>query len=162
MAYLLDTGILLRLADLRDIQHAVVFESVQKLISKSEELLTATQNVAEFCNVITRPIANNGMCQSPQDAIKILEAEIQTICTTIPENDLVYSEFKRLVSTYSVAGKQVHGARLVAIMLAWQIESILTLNDRDFRRYEPEGIKIITPAELIARLELEPATISAQ
>jgi hypothetical protein len=36
------------------------------------------------------------------------------------------------------------------MMLAWQIESILTLNDRDFRRYEPEGIKIVTPAELIA------------
>jgi hypothetical protein len=36
------------------------------------------------------------------------------------------------------------------MMLAWQIENILTLNDHDFRRYEPEGIKIVTPADLIS------------
>jgi hypothetical protein len=36
-------------------------------------------------------------------------------------------------------------------MLAWQIETVLTLNERDFRRYEPEGITIVTPAQLIAR-----------
>ena len=47
-----------------------------------------------------------------------------------------------------VSGKQVHDARLVAMMLAWQIDSILTLNDRDFRRYEPEGIRIVTPDSL--------------
>ena len=62
----------------------------------------------------------------------------------------MYQEFKRLIATYNVSGKQVHDARLVAMMLAWQIEKILTLNDRDFRRYEPEGITIVTPAELIA------------
>jgi hypothetical protein len=56
----------------------------------------------------------------------------------------------RILIHYNVSGKQVHDARLVAMMLAWQIESILTLNDRDFRRYELEGIKIVTPMELIA------------
>jgi hypothetical protein len=38
----------------------------------------------------------------------------------------------------------------VAMMLTWQIENVLTLNDRDFRRYEPEGIRTVTPAEVIA------------
>jgi hypothetical protein len=39
----------------------------------------------------------------------------------------------------------VHDARLAAMMLAWQVDSILTLNDRDFRRYEPEGIQVMNP-----------------
>jgi hypothetical protein len=34
-------------------------------------------------------------------------------------------------------------------MLSWQVENVLTLNDRDFRRYEPEGITIVAPASLV-------------
>jgi hypothetical protein len=57
---------------------------------------------------------------------------------------------KRLIAKYAVSGKQVHDARLVAMMLVWQIEQVLTLNDRDFRRYEPEGITVVTPASITA------------
>jgi hypothetical protein len=58
--------------------------------------------------------------------------------------------FRRLLTKYSVVGKQVHDARLVAMMLIWQIDNVLTLNERNFRRFEPDGIAIITPASLIA------------
>jgi hypothetical protein len=44
-----------------------------------------------------------------------------------------------------------HDARLVARMLVWQIENILTLNSRDFQRYQTEGINLVTPACIIAR-----------
>jgi hypothetical protein len=37
-------------------------------------------------------------------------------------------------------------------MLTWQVDNILTLNDRHFRRFEPEGINVVTPAELIPPL----------
>ena len=63
----------------------------------------------------------------------------------ISEREPAYTEFKRLVSTYNVTSKQVHDARLVAMMLIWQVENILTLNDQDFRRYQPEGITVVTP-----------------
>ena len=72
------------------------------------------------------------------------------ICGVIEEVEKAHSTFLKILSTYCVVGKQVHDARLVAMMLAWQIDNILTLNDRDFRRYESEGIKVVTPAELIA------------
>jgi hypothetical protein len=55
---------------------------------------------------------------------------------------------KRLIATYCVIGKQVHDARLIAVMLIWQVENLLTLNERDFQRYAPEGITIVTPASL--------------
>lgn len=35
-------------------------------------------------------------------------------------------------------------------MLTWQIENLLTLNDRHFRRYEPEGITVATPNDLLS------------
>ena len=151
MPYLLDTSVLLRLVDKNDPQHATVRGAVRKLIGDREELLITTQNVAEFCNVATRPVANSGFGRSPIDALGILEREIEPICSIIAEPDVVYGELKRLVAKYGVVGKQVHDTRLVAMMLVWQIENVLTLNDRDFRRYEPEGIKTFTPASIATR-----------
>jgi predicted nucleic acid-binding protein len=148
MAYLLDTGILLRVADRQDAQHELVSRAVRLLISHQEELVITTQNVAEFCNVATRPVVNNGLGLSPADAIKLLEDDIEPLCAILLETDELYDELKRLVDRYSVTGKQVHDARLVAMMLEWQIENVLTLNDRDFRRYAPEGITIVTPTSI--------------
>ncbi len=150
MAYLLDTGILLRFVDSRDSLHSTVVDAVAKLGDQQETLVITMQNVAEFCNVLTRPITANGLGLAPSDAIDFVKRDIEPICRVTVDHSAAYDELKRLITTYSIVGKQVHDARLVAMMLAWQIENILTLNDRDFRRYEPEGIKVVTPAELIA------------
>jgi hypothetical protein len=117
--------------------------------NQGEQLHVATQNIAEFCNVVTRPVDNNGFGRSPVDALDAIEKDIEPICSVLIETDGVFPELKRLIAKYAIIGKQVHDARLVAMMLAWRIDSILTLNDRDFRRYEPEGIKVVTPASII-------------
>jgi predicted nucleic acid-binding protein len=150
MAFLLDSGILLRLTDTKDVKHSLARRAVRTLGDRQEEVFIATQNTAEFLNVASRPIANNGLGLRPEEALRLLERDIEPVCQILVELEAGYHEFKRLVGTYSVIGKQVHDARLVAMMLAWRIENILTLNDRDFRRYEPEGIHIVTPAELVA------------
>jgi predicted nucleic acid-binding protein len=148
MAYLLDTGILLRFIDAQDVQHSLVVDALARLGDQGDPLLIATQNVAEFCNVLTRPVAANGKGLLPSDAIQFLQRDFEPICEILPENDRVYDELKRLIGKHSVVGKQVHDARLVAIMLAWQIENLLTLNDRHFRRFEPEGITVVTPGDI--------------
>lgn len=149
MAFLLDSGILLRLANPGDVRHDEVRAAVRILGEGDVPLHVATQNIAEFCNVVSRPVENNGLGRTPEIAIRFVEEDIEPICGILTEHLQTYSLFKRLISTYQVIGKQVHDARLVAMMLTWQIESILTLNDRDFRRFEPEGIKVVTPADLI-------------
>jgi predicted nucleic acid-binding protein len=148
MAYLLDTGILLRLANKQEKHYSAIRTAIGSLIRRRERLVIATQNAAEFGNVVTRPVANNGFGRSPAEAVETLEREIEPICTILGETESSYVHLKRLVAAYNVSGKQVHDARLVALMLACQIENILTLNDRDFRRYEPEGIGVVTPDSL--------------
>jgi predicted nucleic acid-binding protein len=150
MAYLLDTGILLRLVDDRDPQHISVQQGVRELIRRKEDLLITTQNIAEFCSVATRPVANNGLGISPADAFSLLEQDIEPICAILDERATLAGELKRLVVQYSVVGKQVHDARLVAMMLTWQIDNILTLNERNFLRFVPEGIAVVSPASLIS------------
>jgi predicted nucleic acid-binding protein len=150
MAYLLDSGILLRLIDSNDSQHILAEDAVDSLILREEALLIATQNVAELWNVATRPVTNNGLGLPTLEVQSLYEETIVPVCGVVAESEESHVNFLRLLAQYSVIGKQVHDARLAAIMLAWQIENILTLNDRDFRRYEVEGIKVVTPAQLVA------------
>jgi predicted nucleic acid-binding protein len=150
MSYLLDTGVLLRVVNWHDTDHDLVRSAVRSLIASNQDLLIASQNVAEFLNVATRPAANNGLAMTPAQAIELFQREIKSITSVLLEGDATHGEFLRLVDQYSVTGKQVHDARLVAIMLTWQVDTLLTLNDRHFRRFEPEGIEIVTPAELVS------------
>ena len=150
MAYLLDTGILLRLVDETDGQHDVVKQAVSRLGDQREALYITTQNFAEFWNVATRPRTNNGLELPIATVIQLYDRAIEPISSVLVELPAVHAEYKRLLIKHSVVGKQVHDARLVAMMLNWQIERILTLNERNFLRYEQEGITVVTPDAIVA------------
>ena len=145
MACLLDTGILLRLVDSTDTLHAEVRAAVGALGDRNEELFATTQNIAEFWNVATRPVAVNGLGLSVSTVAGLLEGIVEPTCGILIEGETLYGEFKRLGLKYNFGGKQAHDARLVAMMLCWGVDTILTLNERDFRQYVAEGIIILTP-----------------
>jgi predicted nucleic acid-binding protein len=148
MATLLDTGILLRLLDKKDALHALVEEAVDLLIARQEDLVITTQNIAELWNVATRPLANNGLALPPTDVAELYDHTIDPMCAVLVETKFLPVVLRRLLIQYNAIGKHVHDVRLVAMMLVWQVDNLLTLNERDFRRYEPEGITIITPKSL--------------
>lgn len=148
MSVLLDTGILLRLINEIDPLHADVERAVDSLIARKEDLLITTQNIAELWNVATRPVANNGLALSPAAIARSYDDTLEPVCAVLVETKFLPFVLRRLLTQYGVIGKHVHDARLVAMMLVWQVDSLLTLNDRDFHRYEPEGIKVVTPQSL--------------
>lgn len=151
MAHLIDTGVLLRFVDDGDALHPLVQQAVEALVRRNEELFAATQNIGEFWNVATRPVANNGWGLPPDGAFRLVENGIEPICGIVPDVASTFTELKRLLIQYNVVGKQVHDARLVALMLTRQIDTILTLNARDFQRYLPEGISIVTPGDVVVK-----------
>lgn len=104
MSYLLDTGVLLRLVDQHDDQHELVRRAVRALIALQEELLIASQNIAEFLNVATRPAANNGLAMTSDQAVELYHREIESICSVVIEGASTHGEFLRLVDQYSVVG----------------------------------------------------------
>ena len=67
MAYLIDTTILGRLANLKDRQHAVAVQAVLELHRRAEVLHVTPQVMVEFRNVATRPVAVNGLGLSTVD-----------------------------------------------------------------------------------------------
>ena len=142
MSILMDTNILLRFVDPNDPEYALVREAVKALAGRGESLCFAAQNLVEFWNVCTRPASKNGLGLTPaqtDERATLIEGSFRLL----PDNERVHAEWRRLVVQYSVAGVQVHDARLAASMLVHGVSNILTLNDRDFGRYS--GISAIHP-----------------
>ncbi len=55
--------------------------------------------------------------------------------TLLPETPGVYLEWKRLIFEHRVLGIKVFDARLAAVARENGVDSILTFNGADFRRY---------------------------
>ena len=144
MIVLADTGILLRLYDTADPLHAIVDRAVFALQARGDDMVTSAQNVSEFWNVCTRPATARGGLglESAETDRRLLL--IEAAFALLPEPVAAYSIWRQLVVTHAVQGKQVHDARLSALMLAHGISHILTLNATDFARYP--GIVPIAPA----------------
>lgn len=147
MPYLIDTGVLLRAFDSTSTQRPAIRRALRLLVHRRENLLVTVQNLAEFWNVATRPLVNNGQGLSPLQAERRLRL-IERFCQVISEDLRSYEIWKTLVAKLGVRGVAVHDARLASTMIAQNIEWIVTLNERDFRRYEPEGVHSVTPESI--------------
>ena len=133
MAVLLDTNILVRLANPLSAQASIAERALNALKARGEELQITPQNLVEFWAVATRPIAANGLGLTVEEAIKKLSA-FKSLFALLPELSL-QSQWESLVTQYSVSGKDCHDARLVAAMLVHGTDKILTFNVQDFTRY---------------------------
>ena len=147
MLVLLDTGILLRLFERLDPHHRDIQTAVKLLWNRGDVPAIVPQNAVEFWNVSTRPsTARGGYGQSVSNTLSRLNA-IERICRVLPETPPIFAEWKRLVVAHTLTGVSVHDARIVAAMTVAQVNTILTLNAADFRRYS--GIVVQTPADLV-------------
>ena len=143
--YLVDTNVLLRLFRKTDPLHQSIKGVLSDLNRQSLGLYFSLQNVAEFWNVSTRPVERNGFGLSTIET-RICVEEIEHNMTFLPDNEQVYSIWRQLVITNNDRGVQVHDARLAAIMMAYGLTHILTLNQLDFLRFT--DIQAIHPSQL--------------
>jgi predicted nucleic acid-binding protein len=148
MRHLLDTGILARLPHRADPLHHAARDALRRLAAGRHTFVTATQNVAEFWNLCTRPAAARGGFGLSVDETRRRLRLLERFVTVLKEPDSAYAKWKALVVAQQVLGKQVHDARLVALMRAYRIKRILTLNASDFVRYD--GIEAVTPHDILS------------
>ena len=148
MLILSDSGILLRLFEPRDPLHVLIRQAVDILDDRGEELVTAPQNVAEFWNVCTRPTTARGGF-----GLSLIETEqrlgdLELKFGILDEPRTAYAIWRSFVIAQSVRRKEVHDARLAALMRSQGITQIFTLNGSDFTRFP--GIVVISPASVVA------------
>ena len=147
MNYLLDANILLRLADPTSNQHLLVSQALATLYARDDELLISMQGLAEFWAVATRPANANGLGYSTERTRAMID-EFRNLYGFVPDKAESLDIWLELVTKHQVIGKPTHDVRLVALMNAYQLEHILTINTADFKRFTQ--VKAVHPLEVIA------------
>ena len=148
MAVLVDTCVLVPAFNPQASEYAIVRQALRLLGDAGETLVVTPQNIAEFWNVGTRPLEHNGR-GLPADQVRKMVNIICRVSHLEYETPSSFLKWRELVERHGVMGVGVHDARLVAVMLAGSIRKILTRNESDFRRYEAEGISVLTPHAVV-------------
>lgn len=144
---LLDTNILLRLAQHASVDHVVARAAVIEVAQAQLFLCVVPQVIYEFWVAATRPVASNGLgwdIPTTESSVLDIVEEYQLL----KDERGVFTHWQSLVSTYCVSGKTAHDARLVAAMKRHGIAKILTFNGADFRRYS--DIEVLSPADVVS------------
>ena len=139
---LVDTNLLLRIADPGATQHLSATEAIARLIGGGHEVCICPQNVIEFWAVATRPVSANGLGWSvSQTASEVTEMESHFVM--LPDTPEIYLTWKQFVSAGSITGKRVHDARLASVSRVQQCDALLTFNGSDFAAVP--GLTLLDP-----------------
>jgi len=147
MRVLVDTNVLLRSAQPNHPLSSQATRAVSKLIRQKEAVFFCSQNIAEFWNVATRPAELNGLGLSHEEVLQEVSS-IERLLTLLPDVPAIYATWKQIVKDHRAQGVKVYDARLVATMSAYAVESVLTFNTADFKRYS--GITALHPSSMLA------------
>jgi predicted nucleic acid-binding protein len=143
MSIQLDTNILTRLSQPTDPAHGVAQAAVAKLASAGQDFGIVPLNLYEWWTVATRPIANNGLGLSVQEAHGEI-VRLTGLFPLRPDDPAIVGVWEALVVAHDCKGKVAHDARLVAAMQTHGLNEILTFNTADFARFP--GIVAIHPS----------------
>jgi predicted nucleic acid-binding protein len=142
MAFLVDTSLLVRLANVAEALHPIAKKAIAELHRRGELLHITPQNLVEFRGVATRPKAANGMGLIPADAEAHATA-FEASFPSLPDTPGIYPAWKSLVTALGVIGKRVHDARLIAVCHSHQVSHLLTFNVAHFASMAAFGPGIV-------------------
>jgi predicted nucleic acid-binding protein len=100
--------------------------------------------LAEFWNASTRPLDKNGFGLNVAETDRLARV-IERDFEFLPDRREVHDRWRSLLVAHSIQGVQVHDAWLAASMYVHGVGQLLTINVRDFKRFE--GLRILNPAE---------------
>ncbi|MFQ3647790.1 MAG: type II toxin-antitoxin system VapC family toxin [Anaerolinea sp.] len=129
----LDANILLRMILTQMNQHAEVDALVKRTISEGAELWISGQVIREFIVQATHP-RTLAEPLTIEQVVHEIEA-MRPLFQIADETTAVRDKLLELLQQYPTQGKQVHDANIVATMLAYEIDTLLTLNVDDLKRF---------------------------
>jgi predicted nucleic acid-binding protein len=145
MAILVDSNILVFSADPNSAMFNEVARATSLLLSRGERLCVLPQNLSEFWAVATRPANSRGLGLSVTRTMAEI-TRIKNVFQLVADTPAVYSEWEKLVTQHAVSGKNAHDARLVAAMNVLGLDTLLTANKPDFKRFP--NITVLEPKDV--------------
>ncbi|MBN1488964.1 MAG: type II toxin-antitoxin system VapC family toxin [Phycisphaerae bacterium] len=146
MRILVDTNVLLRLAQPAHPHHPPAVRATEVLRRKGEELCLVPQVLYEYWAVCTRPQGENGLGMTTAQATNEL-ALLKRLFTLFRDERAILPVWEMLVSAHDVKGRNTHDARLVAAMSRHNLQHLLTFNTSDFARFP--GVTVFTPDSVL-------------
>lgn len=146
MAVLVDSNILVYLANPQSPFYQQARDAISLLLQRGETLCVIAQNLIEFWIVATRPTKNNGLGLS----VAQTQAEIVRVkgfFRLLDDTASIFAEWERLVAQHAVLGRNAYDARIAAAMNVYQVTTLLTVNKADFKRFQ--NITALEPKEVI-------------
>jgi len=137
-----DTNIILRAYHDVFPQHPSVKATFDRLLADGSDLWISRQVIREYLVQVTHPRTFTTPLTGEQAVQQV--SNILKTCYVADEASTTTDTLLMLLRGYSVSGKQVHDANIVAAMLANGIDTLLTLNTADFKRYE-DRITLLVP-----------------
>ena len=147
MKILLDTNVLLRLADAGRDAHMDANDAVNWLAANGYELVLVLQNLYEYWAVATRSVENNGLGMAPPQVDQAISQWLSLFRLLLDERG-IFKLWRELVTVHEVKGKTSHDARLVAAMQRHEVAHLLTINRQDFLRFT--RITTVTPHDILS------------
>ena len=148
MRFLLDTNVLLRIAQMTSPHHASARIAVLQLAQAGNSLYIVPQVVYEYWAVATRPVAVNGLGMTPDQA-RLAVAGLVENYHLLKDERGIFGNWQKLVAAHAVQGKTSHDARLVAAMVRHGLTHLLSFNVADFARFSAT-IAVVTPDQVLA------------
>jgi predicted nucleic acid-binding protein len=145
MSWLLDTNVIVHLADTESHEHALSGAAIEHLISREELVFITSQVLVEFWAVATRPESANGLGWSAATTAETIRA-LRDQFPLLNETPDVLDRWLQLVDRFQVAGKHTHDARLAALLLVHGVRHLLSFNTADFPG--AWGVEAVHPSTL--------------
>lgn len=144
MRYVLDTNVFLSYGLSSRTDHFEISEALDQAAEQGKVFLVVPQIVAEAWNVMTRPIEINGAGRSPFEAHSLITGLLFAF-PLLPDPPELTVRWLELAALHNVRGRQVHDARLAALVGFHGLDGIVTNNADDFKRF---GIRSLRPSEI--------------
>lgn len=128
-----DTNVLLRANLASAPLHDEALRLVNQLWDAGVELWISRQVLREYIANVTRP----QMSMQPMPISQVIErvTYFQTQFQVADETALVTTQLLKLMQNHPTGGKQTHDANIVATMLVYGIDTLVTQNTADFQRF---------------------------
>jgi len=132
---LLDTSVLVAGMVESHPAHERAFPRLQRVKAGEDSGVVAAHSVAELYAILTTlPIRPR---VSPTDARRLIERNVLDTCQIVPLSDADYADVISHLASTGVAGGATYDALILHAATKVEVEEIVTLNERDFRRVYP-------------------------
>lgn len=144
MRILLDTSVLVAGMVESHPAHERAFPCLGRVKSEADSGVVAAHSVAEVYSILTTLPLRPRI--SPVEARRMIEQNILGTCEVVPLSGTDYADVVSHLASMGIRGGATYDALILHTAAKVEIEKVMTLNERDFRRVYPSlSDKIAAP-----------------